>query len=55
MIDEIIEKFNLRYADAEVIIKDSKQCLGATQTDFRLLGESPKPQICSFRAGNAFL
>ncbi len=22
MIDEIIEKFNLRYADAEVIIKD---------------------------------
>ena len=26
MIDEIIEKFNLRYADAEVIIKDIMIC-----------------------------
>ena len=32
-----------------------EQCLGATQPVLRLLGESPKPQICSFRAGNAFM
>ena len=32
-----------------------KQCLGAPQPVFRSLGESPKPQICSFGQATRFV
>ena len=38
-----------------VVRSSGKQCLGATQPDFRLLGESPKPQICSFGQATRFV
>lgn len=33
----------------------AEQCLGATQPDFCLVGESPKPQICSFGQATRFV
>ena len=38
-----------------MVRSSGKQCLGATQPDFRLLGESPKPQICSFGQATRFV